>query len=190
MATRAATRSTQPSSPSLPRMAPPPVLVSQGKRRKTDQPLLTPPPPADHEEAGENETDHERKRQQGDEHKRNEHERMKQQGDEHERKEHEYEDLPSARKIRDQRRAALAVERQRFLAEVRRNFNHGLAKGSPSFILHYHLQYRWQQEALDDLVKAKGYDLVYKNVRDSEESRTYVELHIPGCLDLEEPFHL
>lgn len=89
--------------------------------------------------------------------------------------------IPSAQQLYEQRRDQLKQEKTAFLREVTRTFQARVKTHAPSFVICYQLDYQWQQEALEALFHPKGYDLVYRSVRDGDNDRVFVELRIPGC---------
>jgi len=99
-------------------------------------------------------------------------------------------DIPSAQTLLQQRNKQFEDEKDKFTADLIRSFEYGMSKGSNSFVVCHDIQYRWQHAVVEKTFKSKGYEIVYKNVRDYNEDRTSAELYIPGCINTREPFHV
>lgn len=98
--------------------------------------------------------------------------------------------IPSAQSLRQQRNKQFEDEKDKFTADLIRSFEYGMSKGSNSFVVCHDIQYRWQHAVVEKTFKSKGYEIVYKNVRDYNEDRTSAELYIPGCINTREPFNV
>jgi hypothetical protein len=98
--------------------------------------------------------------------------------------------IPSAQDVKKQWKDALEVERANFMKELAHNFDRNVKNYSSSFVVCYDVKYKWQHNCIEQLFKPKGYDVVYKNVRDYDEDRTFAELRVPGTLDTRQLFRV
>ena len=98
--------------------------------------------------------------------------------------------IPSAQELQRIRQEAFERERKIFRQELIQNFERNVRNESSSFVVCYDMRYKWHHACLEELFKPKGYEVVYKNVRDYDEDRTFAELRIPGLTDAREPFHI
>lgn len=98
--------------------------------------------------------------------------------------------IPSAQDVKKQWQNALEVERANFVKELAHNFDRNVKNYSSSFVVCYDVKYKWQNHCIEKLFKPKGYDVVYKNVRDYDEDRTFAELRVPGTFDMRQLFRV
>jgi hypothetical protein len=98
--------------------------------------------------------------------------------------------VPAAQELQQSCHEDLKQEKKEFIQELVCNFRRNVRRGRHSFVVCYDIQYEWEYRCLEKLFRPKGYDVVYKNVLNAEEDRTFAELRIPGCVDTQEPFRL